>query len=138
MKKTVLPGLCLAAAFALVGCTTTQVDPSVAEAVTSKVSQECPADPFYKITVVRDTGTNGGAVDTIVYLDGTEAARLRTGQKVSMCVDASDSHYVNIDCWGCMPHTIEVKPAANVEKIIRTGFYQGGMFAVPHAKRPIK
>ena len=137
MKKLLL--IAPALAIVLVGCTTTQVDPDLAEPVLSKVSADCPREgPVSKITVTRDTGFIGSALDHRIYLDGKEAARLRPGQKVTMCVDASDDHYINVDCFGCIPHTIDIRPTANVEKLIRTGGNQGGLYAAPHGSVPMK
>ncbi len=137
MKKLLL--IAPALAIVLVGCTTTQVDPDLAEPVLSKVSADCPREgPVSKITVTRDTGFIGSALDHRIYLDGKEAARLRPGQKVTMCVDASDDHYINVDCFGCIPHTIDIRPKANVEKLIRTGGNQGGLYAAPHGNVPMK
>lgn len=137
MRKSILIAPVLA--LALVGCTTTQVDPDLAEPVLSKVSADCPREgPVSKITVTRDTGFVGCAIDHKIYLDGKEAARLRPGQRVTMCVDASDDHYINVDCVGCVPHTIDIRPKANVEKLIRTGAFTGGLYVAPHGNVPMK
>lgn len=137
MNKCLL--LAPALAIVLTGCATSQIDPDMAEPVLSKVSADCPREgAVSKITVIRDEGFQGSGLDHKVRLDGKEAARLRPGQKVTMCVNAGDEHYVNIDCFSCFPMTVPIYPKANVEKIIRTGVIHGVMYATPYGVVPMK
>lgn len=125
MKKLLL--IAPALAIVLAGCATSQVDPDLAEAVSPKIATSCPKDvPVSKITVVRDTGMMGCAVDIRASLDGVEVVRLRTGQKVTVCVDGSQNHFITITAIMNNSATIPVFAKEGVENILQVGFEGSG------------
>lgn len=72
----------------LAGCATIQTpsDKAVSVPVNRVYFQSASAQPFSKITVIRDTGFQGGGVYVHFFLDEKRAASLDTGEKLTITV----------------------------------------------------
>lgn len=136
MKRLLLISAC---AVTLTGCVTTPLDLDKAQSVEPTSYQECPANvPISKITVARGHSYSGHGVDIRVSLDGTEVVRLRPGQKSTMCVDGSKSHFVTTDALFHSPTTVPIIAQENVEFILQSGTDMGGTaFCVIQSMKPL-
>ncbi|WP_460163674.1 hypothetical protein [Pseudomonas sp. S2_F03] len=83
--------LTILAAVALAGCATTPTPINVAEQVPADAIygfQSKPVADSGKITIVRDSGMTGSGCDLTIYIDGKRAAKMASGQKVSLYVES--------------------------------------------------
>lgn len=78
----------LAGCVLLSGCATTPIDSRSAPAAAS--SMGTPFDGAGLIVVVRDSGLMGSACSHMVFMDGTDAGSLSTGQRLNLYVHPGD------------------------------------------------
>lgn len=96
-------------------------------------------DASGKITVLRDSGMVGSACDIGVYVDGTKAANLGTGQKASFWVRPGVRN-VSIGpsnsgiCSGIALRTLSTDVAPGEEKAFRISGDMQGIYLNPYVK----